>query len=58
MTPGEAREQLKLVKWERFYAQHEEKRERLGRPSPEELGRKEAYALIKGWHEARIALGD
>jgi hypothetical protein len=56
MTPGEAREHLKRLKWERFYSQHEEKRERLGKPSPEELGRKEAFALIKGWHEVRLGL--
>ena len=47
MTPAEAREHLRLLKWERFYSQHEEKRERLGRPSPEEIGRREAAEIIR-----------
>jgi hypothetical protein len=58
LTAGEAKEQVNLVNWERFYSQHEQKRERLGRPSPEELGKREAFELIKAWHEVRLKLGE
>jgi len=57
MTNGEAKEVLTRIKFERFYAQHEQKRARLGRPTPEELGMREAYELVKGWHEVRTQLG-
>ena len=57
MTNGEAQNVLSHLKFQRFYAQHEEKRARLGRPTPEEIGMREAFELIKGWHEVRLKLG-
>jgi hypothetical protein len=57
MSHGEAQNVLSHLKFQRFYQQHEEKRQRLGGPTPEELGMREAFELIKGWHEVRTQLG-
>jgi hypothetical protein len=47
MTPGEAQAALREIKFVRFCNQRDQKRERLGHPSPEEIGRQEAEAIIQ-----------
>jgi hypothetical protein len=56
MTAGEAKEQLRRVKFERMYAERERQREERGEPSPEEVGRRQAFELITKWHEVRVSL--
>ena len=58
MTAGEAKSVLNHLAFQRHYQQLEEKRARLGRPTPEELGKREAFELIKAWHEVRLKLGE
>lgn len=52
LNAGEARKLRSQVIFEREYLLLEEKRERLGKATPEELGRLEARELAKAWREA------
>jgi hypothetical protein len=58
LTNGEAKSVVKHIEFQRFYRNLEEKRARLGSPTPEDIGKREAARLIAGWEEARRALGE
>jgi hypothetical protein len=47
LTHKEAYERVRNLAFIRFCAQRDQKRERLGHPSPEEIGRQEAEAIIQ-----------
>jgi hypothetical protein len=51
MTMAEAAERRLRIDFIRFCNQRDEKRKRLGHPSPEELGRKEAEEIIRAARE-------
>jgi len=58
MTNGEAKQQLNHITFQREYRLRDEKRERLGRPTPEEIGRQEARKLAQAWRDAVNGLID
>ena len=47
MTMAEAAERRLLIDFIRFCNQRDEKRDRLGQPSPEEVGQQEADDIIR-----------
>jgi hypothetical protein len=53
LTPGEAKIQIRHIEFGRHYRQLEEKRSRLGQPSPEEIGKLEAEEISKQIREIR-----
>jgi hypothetical protein len=53
LTPGEARLEIRTIDFERYCRQRDEKRERLGEPQPEEVGRAEAEEINGQLREIR-----
>jgi hypothetical protein len=51
MTMAEAAERRLRIDFIRYCAHRDQKRERLGHPSPEELGRREAEEIIRAARE-------
>jgi hypothetical protein len=51
LTIAEAIDRCRNLEFVRYCAQRDQKRERLGQPSPEELGRKEAEEIIQAARE-------
>ena len=58
MNRAEAKSVLNHLAFQRHYRQLEDKRARLGQPTPEEIGKREAFELIKAWHKVRLKLGE
>jgi hypothetical protein len=50
---AEAAERLRNIEFIRFCNQRDEKRERLGQPSPEEVGQQEAEEITRQLREIR-----